>query len=195
MGDSSAPDKYAVAPAVDRIAALRSKASDELTPLGVVPFPDGPMHFPGAPTSSYDWVLTRLHDDPLFHRRELALPPAVKTKLVRLDRVGVHFDDLLIAHEVNRGSVTSSRPKPAEISEAILKAPTEPSRASRILDGTARGIALGAAGLAVAAASPFALVAAALAAALPDPILIGVIAIGGVPRAGEPVAVFEIARW
>jgi hypothetical protein len=186
--DAALKSNVAVTGVAGRVAALRCKAGDEVVPLGVVPFPSGPLYYRGAVATSYDWVLVRLADDPLYRARELSIPAPVRRKLERLHTAGADFDDLLIAHEVPRGAIGSAQPKADDVAAAIRKAPVRPSSAAKLLGSTTRGLTAG-------IAAPFVALGTALSSIAADPVLIGVIAIGGEAKPGEPVAVFEIARW
>ncbi len=64
--------------------------------------PVTPQVFPQVPGAPHDWLLLRLREDPAFLDGALAIPPAKRRVLRDLDRRGVKFDELFIAHEITK---------------------------------------------------------------------------------------------
>jgi hypothetical protein len=171
----------------DRIVYLQKVAGQVLVPIGVAPLSDGPTLF-AVPGSKWDWLVLRLEDDPLFKRGELAIPPRQRSVLCSLDKAGVTFDELLIAHEVPRGSLKSGSdlPKP-DVEEVLLEVSAAPVRR---LEGLVKAMALCTKAI---TALPLVVVAAVADAA--DPVLIGAITKGGMRNPGVLAAYFEVIRW
>lgn len=154
-----------------------------------------------------EWVLTPVAEDPLYHDRDgYPIPRAILRHLKAIQRAGIEFDALYVAHEVERGVVREGGPIPLE---AIMPPPPRAvQEVSRKL-GNAAGIAweIAAAPLAVSAMACGAMVAAGLVAlplvaaaasmcAMGDPILFGAVVAPGKPvRVGEPAAWFLLAAW
>jgi hypothetical protein len=170
-----------------RVSCLQKLAGRVLVPIGVAPLPDGPTLF-AIPGSRWDWLILRLEDDPLFKRGELAIPPVQRSVLYSLDKAGVVFDELLIAHEVPRGSLKGGwdLPKP-DVDEVLLEVSAAPVRR---LEGWVKAMALCTNAI---AALPLVVVAAVADAA--DPVLIGAITKGGMRNPGVLAAYFEVIRW
>lgn len=177
--------------AAARIAELRVKAEELLTPLGVAELPDTPQIFPQQPNAPYDWLVLRLSEDPAYQARELAIPPVQRRALRELDRRGVVFDQLFIAHEIVKAGPDGSRkPGASEVSALVFPAVADTPRAPALkaLNALAEGFIAGGKMLGTVAASPLLLTAVA------DPVLIGAVVVSG--RAARPVAAFfEVVRW
>ena len=177
-----------------RILELRGRAGELLTPLGVAEVPRTPQVFAQPPGTPYDWLVLRLGDDPAFMEGALAIPRAQRRALRELDRRGVVFDELLIAHEIPRSASPGQRyPSAGQVREllappgdALRPGPAAPALpALKALSALADGL--------LAAGTAVREVAAPLFSAA-DPVLVG--AIIASPRRDRPVAAFfEVARW
>jgi hypothetical protein len=105
----------------EELIARSHRANLPVQFLQIMPLPDGPVLHRGETT---DVMLLDCANDPLFHDPDgFPVPQRVLKGLRRIQRSGVAFDTLYIAHEVLRGSVPSDGPIPA----AALMPP--PSRA------------------------------------------------------------------
>jgi len=165
---------------------------------------------PRIPVMRADW-----HDDPVIaldgavpylvapaardpHRRpdgRRPIPNAQLTELRRMERTGIRFDEIAIAHELDAdGAVSSLLPMlsrgPVTCSDEVARlvvgpAPEHPgvSRAVRALDLVAGGVS------AVGSAAR-----ARLEARL-DPIVFGVVGVGEAPRDGAPAIWFPLVAW
>lgn len=180
-----------------RISALHARAGDQVQPMGAAPLPNGPQYFPQSAGTPWDWVVLRLVDDPRYVAGQLDMPRPVKKDLLHLADAGVEFDDLLIAHEVTKGAISSPKPTLAEVSKAINATPPRRHAVHEQLHSTLTavltGLKYGAGGL---AAAPLAgLAPLGLLGVLADPALIGVLTCDGTPTPGQDAAYFLIARW
>ncbi len=171
------------ASAVARVTELERAAGGLVSPLGVAALPDKPVYLERPETEAWDWIVLRLRDDPVFRAGELAIPRPVRAHLAELDRRGARFDELLIAHEVPRGSVAAVERKPgweSELLTSVSKARVERSagrldRALGVVTGAVAGIGAAAAGIGS------------------DPVLIGTIRVSD-DKAGRH-AWFVLAAW
>lgn len=177
--------------AVARIAELRAKAGELVRPLGVAEPPSTPQVLPQPSDAPYDWLVLRLSEDPAYQAGELAIPSPQRRVLRELDRRGVVFDELFIAHEIAKAGPRGSRKLGAgEVSKLLsppfADAPCAP--ALKALSALTEGFIAGGKILGAASISPL------LLAAVADPVLIGAIAASG--RSARPVAAFfEVVRW
>lgn len=154
-----------------------------------------------------DWAVFPIEQDPSYLLGEMHVPAKVVTKLQTLERRGVEFDSLWLAHEllpgydeqlVLTGQQTQfylpqpkpSKPTPLLAAPAPIQVPQQPSRPiGQTILSIAKPVA---AGIAIVLAAPLMLLGLMVigAAGSVDPILLGGIEI-------EPgrFAYFEIARW
>ena len=174
--------------------------------LGVSILFDGHRAYAGPQT---DWVIALATDSD-----DSIVPGSEQEKLRRLNRAGIHFPLIYVAHEIPKGrlglpasAAGVKGPQPTTIDRASARqaiGPVPPATDAAALAErvgrssqhllTALGKALPIAGSVVAA--PFLLAAAAvgaLAAGL-DPIVFGVIPAGR-PVPGQPAAWYVLARW
>lgn len=178
-------------PLSTRVLHLADLAGDDLKPLGIAALPDRPVVM-SSPTAKWDLVLLRLVDDPMFERGQLGIPRRQREHLRVLDKRGVSFDDLLIAHEVPKASLAAS----PEIQSARAAVERESTRHADDLAATVGGISKVGRGVAIGALTLTALPLALLAPfTLADPILIGALTTDGSPTPGALAAYFEIIRW
>jgi hypothetical protein len=163
--------------------------------LGTGPLFDGHRVYSGR---RYDWVLANLPDDPLFHDRDgFPVPKQVLKDLRAVQKSGVDFDALYVAHQVPRGTVYEGERLRAE----MLMPP--PSRAMQRLSGY-----LGVIGRVLWALASLPIIAcgaigrlllvttAVEAVAGLDPVVLGVVV--GPERpvvSGEPAAWFYLTHW
>jgi len=155
----------------------------------------------------YDWVLVNLAEDPLFHDRDgFPVPRRILDHLGTVERAGVDFDALYLAHEMEKGRIREGEQLTAD---ALL--PPPPRSVERLSHqlGKASGAlwAVAAAPLVVSLVAGAAVGAAALMAAPAlavagascmslDPILLGTKVAPGKPvRPGEPACWFYLAHW
>ncbi len=165
------------------------------------------------------WTVTRLEDDPLIHKGEMAIPADQLNNLKKIDDAGVEFTALLIAHELPPTAIPTSRMGRGwhELDRydlAVLEhnarvpAPLPTVRETqrvgdriehltrRTIDGvsqlakTSKTTSRAGWKVGLGAAAG---VAAALVAL--DPIIIGTTTISGQPNEGELAAYFMLARW
>jgi hypothetical protein len=176
--------------AIARVAQLRARAGDLLTPLGLAEMPDTPQVFPQPPHAPHDWLVLRLAEDPAYQVGELAIPPPQRRMLRELDRRGVVFDELFIAHEIAKAGLHGSlKPSAKELSDLLSPASADKPRspALKALSVLTEAFIVGGKVLGAAAVSPLLLAAA-------DPVLIGAVVAGG--QCARPVAAFfEVVRW
>jgi len=134
-------------------------------------------------------------EDPAFLDGTLAIPPAQRRILRDLDRRGVKFDELFIAHEITRiGSRGNPRPGAREVRE--LLAPPEagtgaapPARQALPAAPALKALSALAGGFITAGKLPGAAAASPL-----DPVLIGAITVSA-GHARPAAAFFEVVRW
>ena len=163
--------------------------------LGTMPLFAGHRVYPGH---RYDWVLINLAEDPLFQDPDgFPVPKRVLEELHRVQRSGVDFDALYVAHEAPWGTVREGAPLTAGM--LMPPPPRAVQRLSVRLGATGRALwAL--ATLPVAASAVIGgLVAAgttAVSAVGLDPVLLGVVV--GLDRPlvpGELAAWFYLGHW
>lgn len=165
------------------------------------------------------WTVTRLEDDPLIRKGEMAIPTGQLNNLKKIDDAGVEFTELLIAHELPAEAIPTSRTGGdwRELDRhdlAVLEhnarvpAPLPTVRETRrvgdriehltrrTIDGVSRlaktGDAVGRFSWKVGLGAATGVVAALVAL---DPIIIGTTTISGQPNEGELAAYFMLARW
>jgi hypothetical protein len=175
-------------PTIDeRVQELRRRSDEQIFPLGVAPIPPGPSLFEQPKSGAWDWLVLRLMEDPLYLQGELNIPQDVQRRLVALDKAGVEFDDLWIAHEVPKGSQLG----PAKSKDGLkqMLAPQRTSPQAQRLKGLFNVLAAGA--VAAVTLPMFALASVANA----DPVLLGVLTSTGSTEPGTLAAYFFIARW
>jgi hypothetical protein len=159
----------------------------------VAPLPKEPVLIRQVHSAPFDWVLLRLEEDPRYRRKELNIPRSQRRRLARLDRLGVVFDELLIAHEVPKevAAKTDSAGN-VDVEAALPPLPPAPkSRSQSALEMWFKTVGIGAG---VVLAAPLALLAAPLAL-FADPVLLGAVTSDGSRVPGTPAAFFMIARW
>ena len=169
--------------ALARLTALERAAGVSLAPLGLAPLPGKSIYLSRPETEAWDWIVLRLQDDPVFRAGELAIPRSVKDHLTMLERSGARFDELLIAHEVPRGSDRKLSGKPdweMDLLTSLSKARVERSvnRIDRVL-GKVAGAATKTGSLIAGIGS--------------DPVLIGTVRIDEGPAGRH--AWFVLAAW
>lgn len=170
--------------ALMRVKELERAAGELVTPLGIAELPNKPVYLARPETEAWDWIVLRLADDPVFRAGELAIPRDVRRHLAELERRGATFDELLVAHEVPRGSALAAKSATGwelDLLTSVSKARVE--RATNRLD-RALGVLAGAAR---ATAGSFA------SGIGSDPVLIGTIRISD-DKAGRH-AWFVLAAW
>jgi hypothetical protein len=187
------PSKTELVALSDRVDQLRRQAQGRVTPIALTRVPETPRRYRAQVTAPYDWIVVRAVDDPLYRDRRLGIPKAERRKIAALHNDGVEFDDLLVAHEIDKAAVIPEVPKADELHRWIKPAvdpvtTTIIDKTTKVVRGAA--IAIGATAAAVVA-SPLLLVAAVA----PDPILFGLLTLDGSPLPGTPCVLFEIARW
>ncbi len=177
--------------ALERVTELERIAGGLVHPLGVAELPDKPVYLPRPEPETWDWIVLRLRDDPVFAAGELGIPRGIRRHLADLERRGARFDELLIAHEVPRGSVLTAGGRPGWEHDLLTK--VSKARVARSADridaalGTVGSVLVGAVAVAARAAS-------ALADGIgSDPVLIGAIRIDGSPTGRH--AWFVLAAW
>lgn len=144
-----------------------------------------------------DWVMMPLAQDPLFAQtKAYPVPATVLTGLRQINRSGVAFDAIYVAHEVEKGAVVEGQ---AVSLEAV--APPPPERVQQLSKRLGRvahtlfTVAL--APLFAWSAASVALASAVAAAPLIlDPVLLGVVVEpGAAPVAGQLACWFYLAHW
>ena len=193
----------------------RSNAHVEV--IGAAPLNTRPRTYNPGPGQNI-WTVTKLEDDPLVRRGEMAIPKNQLENLERINDAGVEFTELLIAHELPPGAITSSRNAgwrdlgSYDLSvlehNARVPAPLPTVREThrvgdqiehltrRTIDGVSQlaktSDTAGRAGLKVGLGTATGLAAALVAL---DPIIIGTTTISGYPNEGELAAHYVLARW
>lgn len=175
----------------NRVLELGRIAGRDLTVLGAATLPDGPVVL-SAPTARWDLALMRLADDPMFERGQLDIPVRQRARLLELDKRGITFDELLIAHEVPK-NVLSPTPGKQAARDAVARQSAKYIDELGATIGTVAAVGRAAAiGALVVAALPL---AALTPLVLADPILIGVLTEGHSRASGTLAVYFEIIRW
>lgn len=174
---------------LDRFEELRRTASGMIRPLGIARLQHEPKLFPQQ-RGKFDWLILRIEDDPLFEDGALSIPAAQLRKLEQLE-AKVEFDGLLIAHEIRKGIIDSS--KPMSSSEAATALRLQADLPFLTADKAVRRIQESAALLARTAFS--AMLSPILALASADPVLIGYLSEDGTSKQNTRAIYFELARW
>lgn len=151
------------------------------------------------------WVVGPLEIDP--YRSSTGgypFPPEVADKLRRISDSGARFHRIAIAHEVDpTGSVAPLMPKltaqglPVSLSDTQkmlgrTPAAAQPKALAAAMDKAIRRT------LTVAkrtAAATTGALAAGVSGAMLDPIVFGVVGLGGPPKAGQPAIFYPLAAW
>jgi hypothetical protein len=192
-----------------RSSGLLRRADDQgipITYLGIAPLFREHRAYPGAQT---DWVIA-----PAADPEDAVIPKAERQTLLRLDRMGLKFPLVYIAHEIRKGRLeiaadpaSGRRAGPVTLDRATAERAVGPvpppaaattladrlGRSSHVLLSALRTAAPVAGAI---AAAPFLLAgaaAAALASGL-DPIVFGVIP-AGPATPGQPAAWYVLASW
>lgn len=187
-----------------------------IEPIGAGPFDPTPRLYTGDQHRT-QWTITRAGQDPLVQRGEMLIPKQQLRNLRRLDRHGIEFTELLIAHELPPNSLPAtspgwrplddfdlhylhqhSQPPPNQRTQRISAAIGNAiEHTTRTVLTTTRRTVIGqrvaryaAAGLAGAAIST-----AVSAVAVLDPIIIGTITTSAAPTVGEPASYMVLAQW
>jgi hypothetical protein len=140
-----------------------------------------------------DWVLTTAAQDPLLVDRDgFPVPQATLAALERLNRAGVDFPVIYLAHEVQKGKL-----RPGEQPTADLLAPPGPAQVLRTSKGFAKtGASLWRTALAPLRASSAVVVGAAAGLAGLDPIVLGArVPFGASVAPGSMADWFYLAHW
>ncbi len=177
------------APLSERVVTLGQLAGEDLRLLGMAPLPDEPVLLE-APAGRWDLVLMRLADDPQYVAGQLGIPARQQAFLRSLDKRGVVFDELLIAHEVPRGAVKAPLTKSSG-RDVVARQSTR-----HVVDLQATvGRILTVGKLAAIGTLALAAVPLAVLSLDSDPILIGALTQGGSLQPGTPAVYFEVIRW
>jgi hypothetical protein len=189
-----------------RLVARADEAGIRIEYLGLAPLFREPRAYAGAQT---DWVIA-----PAADAQDAVVPQAEREALLRLDRMGIEFPLVYIAHEIPKGrlELAADPSVPAKTGPVTLDRATAtqavgpvppPEGATRLANRLGHSSQLLLNGLRRAApvagaiaAAPFLLAgaaAAALAAGL-DPIVFGVIP-AGPATPGQPAAWYVLASW
>ncbi|MGF1668262.1 MAG: hypothetical protein ACFCVC_18535 [Acidimicrobiia bacterium] len=146
-----------------------------------------------------NWVVLPVSADPVVRSGRMAIPARHRRHLQRIRHIG--FAELLIAHETPAGWAAEVTETPRTLTAAELErfgqatVPT-PLGTSVLSETMGRVSAQLGRALGVAAAGAAAVVASfGAAAALLDPVLIGVVASDGTIAEGEPAGFVVIAQW
>lgn len=170
-----------------RLDDLHKRAGALIQPLGVCPLPAGIeiVHTPAS--ERYDWAFCLLERDPVYKSGRLHVPGDVQRRLRHLDQLGVHFDALVIGHEVDKQTArvaSSERLKDKLLEGAVLH--TAPPRSVAWTNASVAallgaGRKLGGALAAIADAA--------------DPALLGAVTVDGSTTPDTPAALFLLAAW
>lgn len=193
---------YALAPVIQqRLQVIEDRAASRQ--LAVHHSFNAPL-FTGTvtiPAAERDWHLMPLSEDPAWdHRHGFPMPREVIDKLRRIERAGLSFDTLYIAHETPKamGYMPGPAPHPAWLTPPGSKSARESVASLGALASQLLRVAFAPAliaGAVTATAAAAATAAAGLLVGL-DPILFGVCTdprIGLKP--GSPAAWVYIAHW
>lgn len=147
------------------------------------------------------WVVGPLEVDPYLTKGGgYPFPQPVAERLQRIAAGGARFQRIVIAHEVDpTGPVTGLLPAITRTGLALSRqqaascigavpAAAKPKELAASMDKTVRKILTTAGGIAAGAA-------AVLTAPVLDPIVFGVIAVGGTPATGRPAIYYPLAAW
>lgn len=208
MEPDQRPDWYRGVPdrrLESRVATVISDAQRAGVPIeyiGIAPTFDAPRQY-------HNWVIAPVHMERSWREdRKMAVPTPQLLDLLRLQKAGVDFSDVYIAHEFALPSQpTQSHGNSISVSDEALRAldtPCPPPRgvvqsAASIGGATAafysmlaRALPLVVGGVAAVAVAP---VVAAVALGRLDPIVFGALFEDDEPRPGKPAAFFVLARW
>ncbi|MBC7264769.1 MAG: hypothetical protein H5T64_10520 [Chloroflexi bacterium] len=185
------------------VVALSLEADLPVLQLGTMPLFSGHRVYCGE---YRDWVLVNLAEDPLFHDRDgFPVPKRILRHLRAMQKAGVEFDALYVAHEVEKGRI-----REGGVTAEVLM-PSTPKPVARLSGwlGTAARVTWGLAAAPLAASAVVsAAVAAGAVAVAPalmalgaacltlDPILLGAVVAPGRPvEEGETAYWFYLAHW
>jgi hypothetical protein len=185
--------------------AVQSREEGLAVPyLGAMPLFSGHRVYPGR---QYDWVLVNLAEDPLFHDRDgFPIPTAILERLRAIERAGVDFDALYVAHELEKGRIHDGQPLTAEMLQppppkAVEQLSARLGDAAPRMWATAAVPLLASAAVSAAIASAAVMVGPALIAAAAtcmtlDPILLcTIVAPGRSVQPGEAACWFYLSHW
>ena len=140
------------------------------------------------------WALYNLSQDPVYKQGRFPLPARDLRRLQRINKAGIHFEALAVAHELP----ATFRPGYDKL-DPCLFIPAPPANATRLAAGLgtlADGMlstCLAVMGKPLTFMAP---AAAAVAAVLLDPILMGaVVPLGVDPQEGVPALWYLLAAW
>ncbi len=144
-----------------RATAVMARSGGLVTPVGVIPVPDGPIGLRvGGPVAAHvspdrstarptakpglagraplradgkrtEWVVTAAETDPQLRQQQFVMPDHVVAKLERLVELGVEFDRLFVAHELPDGSLKADVQTIDPTELAALIPETPPSERTR----------------------------------------------------------------
>lgn len=185
--------------------------------IGAAPLNTRPRVYNPGPRQNV-WTVTKLEDDALIRRGEMAIPADQLNNLKRINDAGVEFTELLIAHELPLNTITASSrqgwrdldghdlqmlehtarvPQPIETVRETRRVGDQIEHLTRrTLDGvtqlanTASSTGRASWKVGLGAATGLAATLAAL-----DPIVIGTTTISGDSNEGELAAHYILARW
>lgn len=177
--------------AADKI--VRAKAP-HLRPAHLATWSEAPLL---VQDKTRPWVLTPLEADPLrTSKAGYPLPARIAKELAALSATGVEFHRIAIAHELEPSARTTAllakgKGGPlaltaAETKELVGPLPT-PKSTIEAAKKTDDGIAAIFAGVGKAVAGA--------ADAVIDPIIFGVVGVGGAPKPGTPALYYPLAAW
>lgn len=181
--------------------AAAERARSPITCLGPTIVSPRPRLYAGPRT---DWVLTPLEHDPLHRNGRFPIPREARRHLTRLNRAPIHFDDVLVAHEIPKDLAPSHLPVPVAEAPVDL-APTDledlilhpgaahTTRAASERAGALAGSLAGSLGRFAAGTARAAVMSAGgVAAVLLDPVIFG---IQRLPDQADAGIVYELVRW
>jgi hypothetical protein len=155
-----------------------------------------------------DWAIQNLSDDPIWQQGDFPLPQRVYSDLTRIQRTGLEFEGIYIAHELPPGTVAQypmiprdliMPPPPPGSSERLQRAGQAVSVGWKALGALLIGLGIGTLAVSAAAlAAPLAMpVGMAATTATLDPILFGLHLVRNqTTRYGEPLALwYYLSHW
>ena len=158
-----------------------------------------------VPGERYDYVMVEASQDPLFHDRDgYPMPQKNLDDLRRVYAADIPFDQIVVVHEVNKGSVSSHGPLPVEpllpppSREGVRRSQQFGQWAQRVFSAATAptlGLAtLAVAGTVVAAGTAGALLSAVALVGL-DPLILGVVTPDGSTRLGTVGSFHYLTHW
>lgn len=83
--------------------------------------PGGYLWIPATDVSNHDWTLMPVQNDPMYGRGRMPMPGRVVERLRAIDRAGIKFDEIWIAHEMDE-RFSGGTLRPVDVFPSAVKA-------------------------------------------------------------------------